>query len=115
MQSDSLQDARAICADGTYFPNNLRIMSQLIKFTFSFLFLLDPFLTADLHFMYNKLSEAEYRHCVKTIVNIANFIHTIRNKEFSFQCPPACIHSCRGYVPTISRQFTHARTRSGVD
>jgi len=23
-QSDSLEDARAICADGTYFPNNLR-------------------------------------------------------------------------------------------
>ena len=24
-QSDSLEDARVICADGTYFPNNLRI------------------------------------------------------------------------------------------
>jgi len=24
-QSDSLEDARGICADGTYFPNNLRI------------------------------------------------------------------------------------------
>ena len=24
-QSDSLKDAREICADGTYFPNNLRI------------------------------------------------------------------------------------------
>jgi len=24
-QSDSLEDAREICADGTYFPNNLRI------------------------------------------------------------------------------------------
>ena len=23
-QSDSLEDAREICADGTYFPNNLR-------------------------------------------------------------------------------------------
>jgi len=23
-QSDSLEDARGICADGTYFPNNLR-------------------------------------------------------------------------------------------
>ena len=23
-QSDSLEDARDICADGTYFPNNLR-------------------------------------------------------------------------------------------
>jgi len=23
-QSDSLEDARVICADGTYFPNNLR-------------------------------------------------------------------------------------------
>jgi len=23
-QSDSLEDARQICADGTYFPNNLR-------------------------------------------------------------------------------------------
>ena len=25
-QSDSLQDALEICADGTYFPNNLRTM-----------------------------------------------------------------------------------------
>ena len=24
VQSDSLEDAREICADGTYFPNNLR-------------------------------------------------------------------------------------------
>ena len=24
-QSDSLEDAREICADGTYFPNNLRM------------------------------------------------------------------------------------------
>jgi len=24
-QSDSLEDARQMCADGTYFPNNLRI------------------------------------------------------------------------------------------
>jgi len=26
VQSDSLKDAREICADGTYFPNNLRIL-----------------------------------------------------------------------------------------
>ena len=25
-QSDILEDARKICADGTYFPNNLRIL-----------------------------------------------------------------------------------------
>ena len=25
-QSGSLEDAREICADGTYFPNNLRII-----------------------------------------------------------------------------------------
>jgi len=25
-QSDSLEDAREICADGTYFPNKLRII-----------------------------------------------------------------------------------------
>ena len=25
-QIDSLEDAREICADGTYFPNNLRIL-----------------------------------------------------------------------------------------
>jgi len=25
-QSDSLEDAQEICADGTYFPNNLRIL-----------------------------------------------------------------------------------------
>ena len=24
-QSDSLEDAQEICADGTYFPNNLRV------------------------------------------------------------------------------------------
>jgi len=28
-QSDSLEDAREICADGTYFPNNLRTSSPL--------------------------------------------------------------------------------------
>jgi len=27
-QSDSLEDARQICADGTYFPNNLRIIQN---------------------------------------------------------------------------------------
>jgi len=27
-QSDSLEDAREICADGTYFPNNLRIFVE---------------------------------------------------------------------------------------
>jgi len=25
-QSDSLEDAREICADGTYFPNNLHVL-----------------------------------------------------------------------------------------
>jgi len=29
-QSDSLEDAREICADGTFFPNNLR--NYLFKF-----------------------------------------------------------------------------------
>ena len=27
-QSDSLEDARDICVDGTYFPNNLRTMKM---------------------------------------------------------------------------------------
>ena len=27
-QSDSLEDAREICADGTYFPNNLRTIRR---------------------------------------------------------------------------------------
>ena len=31
-QSDSLEDAREICADGTYFPNNLRINSVLFSY-----------------------------------------------------------------------------------
>jgi len=29
-QSDSLEDAREICADGTYFPNNLHIKMDLL-------------------------------------------------------------------------------------
>jgi len=29
VESDSLEDAREICADGTYFPNNLRTMLKL--------------------------------------------------------------------------------------
>jgi hypothetical protein len=90
-------------------------MSQLTKFTSLFLFLLDQFLKAGLQFRYTKLSEAEYRHCMKTIANMPIFIHTICNKAFSFQSLPACIYGCRGYVATISRQFTHARTGSGVD
>ena len=28
-QSDSLEDAREICADGTYFPNNLRTVQRM--------------------------------------------------------------------------------------
>ena len=28
-QSDSFEDAREICADGTYFPNNLRIIHTM--------------------------------------------------------------------------------------
>jgi len=31
-QSDSLEDARKICADGTYFPNNLRNLEFIISF-----------------------------------------------------------------------------------
>jgi len=31
-QSDSLEDAREICADGTYFPNNLRTSAKLPQF-----------------------------------------------------------------------------------
>jgi len=30
-QSDSLEDAREICADGTYFPNNLRALRFTIE------------------------------------------------------------------------------------
>ena len=28
-QSDSLENAREICADGTYFPNNLRVYDHV--------------------------------------------------------------------------------------
>jgi len=31
-QRDSLEDAREVCADGTYFPNNLRISMMDSKF-----------------------------------------------------------------------------------
>jgi len=42
-QSDSLEDVREICADGTYFPNNLRIIiiyswRETSKYYESFLF-----------------------------------------------------------------------------
>ena len=30
VQRESLEDAREICADGTYFPNNLRIYTYVI-------------------------------------------------------------------------------------
>jgi len=30
-QSNSLEDARAICADGTYFPNDLRNKSSFVE------------------------------------------------------------------------------------
>ena len=36
-QSDSLEDAREICADGTYFPNNLSIIKKIVfikRYTF---------------------------------------------------------------------------------
>jgi len=31
-QSDSLEDVREICADGTYFPNNLRMYLRVCVF-----------------------------------------------------------------------------------
>jgi len=30
-QSDSLEDAREICADGSYFPNNLRMLKKKFR------------------------------------------------------------------------------------
>ena len=33
-QSDSLEDAREICADGSYFPNNLRTKFSFFFFVF---------------------------------------------------------------------------------
>jgi len=39
-QSDSLEDVRAICADGTYFPNNLRVYIYIyIYIYFIYLFI----------------------------------------------------------------------------
>ena len=35
-QRDSLEDAREICADGTYFPNNLRIFNSRVICTDGF-------------------------------------------------------------------------------
>jgi len=38
VQRDSLEDAREICADGTYFLNNLRKFSTLsLKFSYKFI------------------------------------------------------------------------------
>jgi len=34
-QSGSLEDAREICADGTYFPNNLRTLGKTALSVFS--------------------------------------------------------------------------------
>jgi len=34
-QSDSLEDARKICADGTYFPNNLRMFYLYVYIIYS--------------------------------------------------------------------------------
>ena len=33
-QSDNLENAREICADGTYFPNNLRILIMKVVLTY---------------------------------------------------------------------------------
>jgi len=45
-QSDSLEDAREICVDGTYFPNNLRIKKlefrQLRTGVLNLLYAIDP-------------------------------------------------------------------------
>jgi len=35
-QSDSLEDVREICADGTYFPNNLRILAKSLIISFQY-------------------------------------------------------------------------------
>jgi len=34
-QIDSIEDAREICTDGTYFPNNLRMKYYLVGIYFS--------------------------------------------------------------------------------
>ena len=42
-QSDSLEDAREICADGTYFPNNLRTAMMFnILYSYTFQCACDP-------------------------------------------------------------------------
>jgi len=34
VQSDSLEDAREICANGTYFPNNLSILTAAVEYSY---------------------------------------------------------------------------------
>jgi hypothetical protein len=45
-QSDSLEDAREICADGSYFPNNLR---NCLNYFYLFVCLFDLLLCLQLH------------------------------------------------------------------
>ena len=39
MQSDSLEDAQAICADGTYFPNNLRMCVCIYIYIYIYIYI----------------------------------------------------------------------------
>ena len=38
-QSDSLEDAREICADGTYFPNNLRVCVCVCVYVYIYIYI----------------------------------------------------------------------------
>jgi len=60
-QSDSLEDAREICAGGTYFPNNLRICSMTHSYNLSESLMLVFFLISPKTAFLNCRAAARYR------------------------------------------------------
>ena len=51
-QSDNLEDAREICADGTYFPNNLRMLVHTHTHThiYIYIYIYIPYNSDEVHY-----------------------------------------------------------------
>jgi len=84
-RSDSLEDAREMCADGTYFPNNLRTYIQNMKLVTA------KFKSGGLHEKHvvatwnvgNHLSASAYRHReTKKILCSGGRLQDLPNTDF---------------------------------
>jgi len=109
-QRDSLEDAREICADGTYFPNNLRIKRNAVP-----LIMLTSRTRPSCFFVQTDSTCTDIQGCEKkewwvtenkntfqTIIVLINL--TVFLKVFSCDCDFAC-----GPLPTSRHKHKHTQ------